>query len=154
MEEAFLVHVAKTVGDLVNNRPNHALRDPFPLGQTRPIEIEDVLINEVEDQVEFLIDLQNVAELDDVGVGHISERVDFSQLYALTPGLELIFELLDGHGLAGFFLLCLVHYSECSLSDNFESFIMFLHHCHSYFIIYNPFTKILPCFQQLFLFWG
>jgi hypothetical protein len=66
------------------------------------VELVDVLLLVFKYYEEFVFVFDDFFHFDDVGVVHFAQRLDFSQVDAFVPGLELLIHAFDGHDFACF----------------------------------------------------
>jgi hypothetical protein len=133
VEEAVLVHVGESAGDLENHASEigQQLLD-FPLGELLAlllhlgVDLVEVVIEVLEHHVEFLRNQQHFLQFDYVGVVQFPQRLDLSQLDAFIPVCVFLLHLLDCHHFARFGVRRLVDCSESAVAQGFYR-LVFLH---------------------------
>ena len=105
MEEALAVNVEDGLCELARDVSDFPLFESLSLFLAFGHQFVEILLDVLEDEVGFVDYADDFLELDDVGVLHFAESLDFCELEALFPGAVLFFESFDGDYFSGLFVL-------------------------------------------------
>jgi len=122
VEEPLLVHVRERLERLEHDVAHGGLAEL--LGAVLH-HLLDVLVELLEDHVEFVVGSDDLLELHDVGVSDLAQGLDLAQVDALLPAEELLLHLLDCYCFIRTLVDCFLNCPLGPISDCFHYFLTF-----------------------------
>ena len=126
MEEAVFVHVRQPSQDLIDHRFYFCFRKTTALLLHLGVHLVQIVLQVLEDHVQFIRNQQHFLKFDDVGAVEFAEGLDVPQFDTLIPTVVLLFHLFDGDDFASLGVGGLVDAAESPVAEGLEG-LVFLH---------------------------
>lgn len=88
------------------------------------VHLVQIVVEVLEDHVEFIRYEEDLLEFDDVGVVEFSEGLDFPQLYTFVPVGVFLFHFFNRDYFVGFSVHCFVDCTKSSVSQDLYRLVL------------------------------
>lgn len=93
-------------------------------------EVKDISLHKFENEMKFVVLLDDFVYFDDVGMMQFKQRLDFREVDAVVPFLVPMLHLFNGNNLASGLVYRFVDGAECAVAEHFSNFV-FIHRNNS-----------------------